>query len=400
MSKDTQISNELTLKCTTVFERQWEALNSNCRFIKHEGGSRSSKTYSICQSLILYCLQNPNKIVSIVRKTGPALSATVYRDFIEVLRNMGIYKQANHRKGAGMYEFDNGSFVEFFSIDDEQKVRGRKRDIGWINEANDITYDDFQQLALRTNDKLIVDYNPSAVQSFLYQLPEDRTVTIHSTYKDNAFIGKTIIEQIESYKESDPDYYTIFALGKRAFSKENVYHEWKQSQRDESMTEFIYAIDHGYVDPFALVKIWYDRNSRRVHVEELVYESYLTVTDILERMELLQIDKTKIIVTETARPEITNDLKRVGYKLINANKAIIDGINVVKSFNVSIDPSSQNIIKENQSYRYKKHNGKVIDQPMDLYNHSLDAIRYGLMYIKQHCLKETNQPTQVYSFNF
>ena len=136
--------------------------------------------------------------------------------------------------------------MEFFSIDQEQKLRGRKRDIGWLNEANECTYDDFQQVAMRTTDKITVDYDPSAVESYLYHLPYDRTVKIHSTYKDNPFLPKAIIEQIESYKESDPDYYTIFALGERSFSKENVFSQWpKLNAKPEHLNDFIYGIDYG-----------------------------------------------------------------------------------------------------------------------------------------------------------
>ena len=191
---------QLTIKATSVFERNWNAIHTDARFIVNVGGSRSSKTYSLCQAIILYCVNTPNKLVSIVRKTGPALKATVYRDFFEVLKTLSLYDEKNHKKMDGIYQFPNGSAVEFFSVDQEQKVRGRKRDILWANEANELLYDDVQQLALRTTSKLIFDYNPSAPESFLYHLPQDRTISIHSTYKDNPFLTKEIIEQIESYK--------------------------------------------------------------------------------------------------------------------------------------------------------------------------------------------------------
>ena len=173
---------QLKIKATPVFERNWEALLGPHRFIRNEGGSRSSKTYSICQCLILWCLQNPNKLVSVIRKTSPALAATVMRDFFDVLRSIEIYDEANHSKMDRTYRFANGSMVEFFSVDNEQKIRGRKRDIAWINEANELFAEDFKQLNLRTTEKLIVDYNPSEIHSWCYELPPDNTQLIAIIY--------------------------------------------------------------------------------------------------------------------------------------------------------------------------------------------------------------------------
>jgi len=395
-----QVSHELTIKATIVFEKNWQALHSDARFIKNEGGSRSSKTYSICQALILYSLQNPKKLVSIIRKTGPALRATVYRDFFEVMKNLNLYDSARHRKLEGLYEFENGSLVEFFSADQEQKLRGRKRDIAWCNEANELRYDDFQQIALRTNEKIIVDYNPSAVESYLYHFPLEKCISIHSTYQDNPFLSKEIIEQIESYKFTDPDYYTIFALGQRSFSRENVFVQWTTlSSRPTHFTDHIYAIDYGFSHPTALLRIWFTRSKREVFVEELIYESHLTSNDIIERMQS-QVDKSKIVVSETARPEIVQDLKRNGFKVINADKNVRDGIANVKTFVVLVDENAHNLIMENGAYRYKKFDGRVTEEVIKLYDDCMDALRYGLMYVKKYCLQETNQPTQIYSFDF
>jgi len=143
--------SELNLKATTVFQKNWEAIQSTSRFIVNEGGSRSSKTYSICQVLILYLLQNPNKTVSIVRASFPSLRATVMRDFFEVLQELDMYDVKYHSKTEHIYTFPNGAKCEFFSADQEQKLRGRKRDVCWVNESNELDYESFQQLNMRTN---------------------------------------------------------------------------------------------------------------------------------------------------------------------------------------------------------------------------------------------------------
>ncbi len=113
----------MEINSTIVFKWNWEALTSEKRFIINQGGSRSSKTYSLCQLLTVWCLQNPNKVVSIVRKTFPALRATVMRDFFEVLKDLNLYEKQSHNMSENIYRFSNGSLVEFFSVDDEQKVR-------------------------------------------------------------------------------------------------------------------------------------------------------------------------------------------------------------------------------------------------------------------------------------
>src|SRR5882757_3115030 len=129
-------TKQLNLESTIVFKKNYKALESDARFIINEGGSRSSKTWSLCQLAIVYLLNNPGKSFSIVRKSFPSLRSSAMKDFFEVLKELGIYSKSNHNKTEHTYNFPNGSSVDFFSVDDEQKIRGRKRDILWANEAN------------------------------------------------------------------------------------------------------------------------------------------------------------------------------------------------------------------------------------------------------------------------
>lgn len=321
------------------------------------------------------------------------------RDFFEVLQELDMYDVKNHSKTEHIYTFANGAKVEFFSADQEQKLRGRKRDICWVNESNELDYESFQQLNMRTNDKMIVDYNPSAVESYLYHLPEDKSTRIHSTYQDNPFLSKEIIEEIEGYKDSDPDYYQIFTLGQRCFSRENVYNKWDTLEtRPDHLTEHIYAIDYGYTHPTAMVKIWYHPNYKDVFIEEIIYESHLTSGDILRKFQENRVDSSRNIVAETARPEVNQDLRREGYRIVEATKDVRDGILNVKSFRVYVSVKATNIIKENFNYRYKKINGIILEEPIKLFDDAMDAIRYGLMWVKRHGQKSTNATGQIYSF--
>lgn len=393
------MNNTLSIQGTIVFEKNWEALNSDKRFVRNQGGSRSSKTYSIIQCLVLYCLQNKKKLVSVVRKTGPALTATCYRDFIEIIKKWNLYSEASHNKSEKIYTFPNGSQIEFFSLDNEQKVRGRKRDLCWCNEANELLYDDFQQLNLRTGEKIIIDYNPSDSDNYVYHLPPEKTFDIHSTYKDNPFLEQAIIDQIENYKKTDENYYTIFALGERAFSKENVYSRWEICKKPEYLNNWIYGLDFGYSHPTALIKIWFNPKFKELFLEEVIYETHLTSQDIIEKMNEKNVSKISTIVSETARPEIIADLRRSGYKVIEANKNVKDGLNCVKTFSIKIDENSYNIIKENENYKYKKFNGVITEDIVKLYDDAMDAIRYGAMYIKKFLLKEETSSSKIYKFD-
>jgi phage terminase large subunit len=396
----------MEIKATKVFEINYNALfDSDVRYIINEGGSRSSKTFSICQLLIIYALQNENKIISIVRKALTTVKKTVMtQDFIPMLKSMELYNtQVKHNKSDATFTFNNGTVITFIGADEEQKLRGMKHDIVWMNEANELLYDDFQQIAMRTTGKIILDYNPSSNSSFLYAIPEDKSIKIHSTYKDNPFLSKEQIDTIEGYKLTDINYYTIFALGKRANSKENVYQEWTVvKEKPEYLNDYIYAIDFGFTHPTALVKIWYSANPKinEIYLEEEIYESGLTSSDLVKRMNELNIDKIKVIPADYARPEIIMDMKRAGYKVVDAIKDVKDGINNVKTFKMLVNDFAVNIIKENSLYKYKKVNGEIVDDVIKLNDDAMDAIRYGVFYIKKYLINNTNGIKQIYSFNF
>jgi len=369
------------IRATEVFDWNYNALNSDKRFIINQGGSRSSKTYSLCQLVIVWCLQNPNKVVSIVRKTFPALRATVMRDFFEVLKDLELYEKANHNMSENIYRFDNGSIVEFFSVDDEQKIRGRKRDIGWCNEANELWFDDFQQLNMRTESKLIFDYNPSESSGWLYELPEAESVLIKSTYKDNPFLPESIKRQIEDLKRTDEALYQIYALGEKAVSKSNIYTNWTFVQhRPSKFTQYVYGLDFGFNHPTALIRVyWHEKD---IYIEPVIYESYLTTSDLIERFNNLGIDKSIDILADYSRPEIIAEMQIAGYNVNNANKVVKKGIDNVKTFGVMCqdDPRMK---KEYDNYKWKKIGDTITDEPVKLFDDAMDAIRYATTFIKE-----------------
>ena len=371
----------MDIKATAIFEKNYEAILGDRRFIINEGGSRSSKTYSLCQLMIIYCLQNNNKVVSVIRKTFPALRATVLRDFIEILKDIGLYKDENHNKSEQIYTFANGSMVEFFSVDNEQKIRGRKRDIAWCNEANELYFDDFTQLNMRTEDKLIFDYNPSDSASWLYELPAEDSIKIKSTYKDNPFLPDSIKAQIEDLARTDEALYQIYALGEKAISKSNIYSNWSfVAHRPAKFVKYVYGLDFGYNHPSALMRVYYCDND--IYIEPVIYESYLTTTMLIEKLGTLGIEQTVTILADYSRPEIIQEMNIAGYDVQNANKVVKKGIDNLKSFGV-ICQDDKALRREYENYKWKKIGDFITDEPVKLFDDAMDAIRYATTHIRQ-----------------
>ncbi len=199
--------------------------NSNSKIVIEQGGTRSGKTYNILLWIIFsYCEKNSGKIITICRKTYPALRGTVMRDFLTILKDHEIYSEDDHSKTASEYRL-NGNTIEFISLDMPQKIRGRKRDLLFCNEANELTFEDWQQLLFRTNEKVIIDFNPSEEFHWIYDqvLPRKDVEFYQTTYKDNPFLGAEIKAEIERLKDIDENYWRVYGLGERGQSRSLVY---------------------------------------------------------------------------------------------------------------------------------------------------------------------------------
>ena len=371
----------MEINATIVFQKNFDALSTDKRFLINQGSSRSSKTWSLCQLVIVWAMSNPNKTISIVRKTFPTLRATVMRDFFSVMKELELYERKNHNKTENIYSFPNGTLVEFFSTDDEQKLRGRKRDLCWANEANELQHDDFLQLNMRTTGKFIVDYNPSDADCWIYDLDPVDSFIIKSTYKDNPFIEKSIIKQIEDLKFKDDALYQIYALGERAMSRKNVYLNWNfVDKKPDYFVDYIYGLDFGYNHPTALVKVYYYEDE--IFIETLIYESYLTTPQLVEKMLSVGVDTVNEIMCDYSRPEIIQELRDNQFNTQNANKSVKDGIINVKQFKIHCLETDENLKKEYRNYMWKRIGDKILDEPAKAWDDAMDAIRYAIYQIK------------------
>ena len=369
---------KLEIKHTPVFSKNYELISSDKRFIVNQGGSRSSKTISLIQMIIVLCLTKPKVSASIVRKSFPSLRGSILRDVIMMLKEMDLYKESNHNKTEQVYTFENGSYIEFFSADNEQKLRGRKRDILYCNEGNELSFEEFNQLVLRTTGKILIDFNPSDTEHWIYDLiKQDNCALIKSTYKDNPFLTKDQVEYIENLINVDENYYKVYALGEKPISESRIYNHFKQYNEEVDLRDFCYGCDFGFNHPTTLIKTSFEGN--KVYVKELIYKSKMTTTDLINEMKSLNLDRSKPIYCDSARPEVIEELRRAGFlRAQSSNKNVKEGINKIKSMEVYIHFESINIWKEYRLYSWKTDKDRILDEPVKENDDALDALRYAV----------------------
>lgn len=366
----------MELKVSIIFDK---LKASTKRIVVNQGGTRSGKTYSILQFLIIDCLESSTpKTYSIVRKTFPALKATVLKDFISILDSIGLYSEHDHNKSDHIYKL-NGSEFEFFSLDQPTKVRGRKRDVLFLNEANELTLEDWRQLSLRTTGNIYLDYNPSDEYHWIYDdvLIRDDCEFIKSNYRDNPFLEQAIIDEIERIREVDENFWRVYGLGERGVSMESIYTHYKEVDSLPEQNNYCYGIDFGFNNPTAIVKVGLIDKS--AYATEILYESGLTTSDLLKRMEKLIPDKRKEIYADSADPKAIEEISRAGYNIRPADKDVNAGIDKVKSTPLFIDKTSHNLLREIRNYKWKvDKNGRTLDEPVKFNDHIMDALRYAI----------------------
>lgn len=362
---------------TDVFEWNLEAYESKkYRVIANQGSTRSTKTYSISQLLALYIPFNEVKSISIVSPSLPHLKRGARRDFLEIMETSGVYRDNSFNKTDNIYNYPNGSYVEFFGAEDMGKVRGPGRKILYVNEANLLPFNVYKQLALRTEEVIFLDFNPVDEMSWVYDVADaPGNIMIHSTYLNNPFLSKEQRDEIESLKEADENLWKVFGLGLRGASSEIIYTHWKQCEEIPEGAERVYGLDFGYNVPTALIDIGFYDN--QVFWDELLYETKLTTGDLIERLKGLKVGK-RLIYCDNAEPKTIEELNRAGFNAKPADKDVTEGIRKVKSKPLNITRRSVNTIKEIRSYKWKTDkDGRVLDEPVKFMDHACDAGRYG-----------------------
>jgi phage terminase large subunit len=364
------------IKTTRVFQ---DLLESKKRINVFQGSSRASKTFNILIFFVYKLLNEDNKILSIVRKTLPALKGSVLRDLKEILIMFDVYDPNQWHQADGYYQLGT-NLIEWFSIDDETKVRGRKRDYLFINEATEVSHDEYTQLVLRTADLIVLDLNPSLWQSWIYDLEGREDVNYQiTTYKDNPFLPETQIQEIEKLKERDPNLWRIFGLGLKGMQTKMIFtHHQLYYELPKDVKLLGYGIDWGYSDPSTLVAVY--KNDEGIFVEEKLYLKNVTIPDFIYKIKDLGLNLNDDFIADSANPQAIEELKRnhINCKPVKKN-SILHGIDLLKRNNFFVDVNSRNLLNELQSYVWKTDkNGNNLDEPVDNNNHLLDGIRYVL----------------------
>jgi phage terminase large subunit len=302
------------------------------------------------------------------------------RDFFDILKKHGIYKEEDHNKSNSEYNL-SGNLVEFISLDQPQKIRGRKRDLAFLNEANELFWEDWQQIVFRTTGRIILDYNPSDSFHWIYDkvVPREDCDFQQTTYKDNKFLDDSIKMEIERLKDTDEDYWRIYGLGERGSSRATIFQFGVVSEAYGELLSI--GLDFGFTnDPTALVKVY--KKGNELIFDELLYHTNLTNQDISQKFEELELNRLDVIYADSAEPKSIEELHRMRWNVkptVKGADSIMAGIDMLKRYELKVTAKSLNLIKEFQNYKWiEDKNGNLLNKPFDNYNHAIDAIRYAV----------------------
>lgn len=370
---------------TTATEK---LLKLDARIRAVSGGTSASKTISIMMWLIGYA-QHPdikNELISVVSETMPHLKRGAMRDFLNIMQQHGYYQEANWNKSDFTYLFPNGNKLEFFSADMPSKVRGPRRDVLFINEANNVPYETFTQLEIRTKKIIWLDWNP--VSEFWFYKDENNRPNIIArpdcdfitlTYKDNEALDPAIIKTIEA-RRHNTNWWRVYGEGQLGEAEGRIYTNWQLIDEipHEARLERS-GLDFGYSnDPTAVVDIYYYNGG--YILDEVLYQKGLSNKQIAD--VLLNRDPRPVVYADSAEPKSIDEIKTYGIAILPSSKgqgSVLQGIQFVQDQKISVTKRSLNVIREYRNYLWDKDKNteQSLNKPIDAFNHSMDAVRYG-----------------------
>lgn len=375
---------------TTAVNRIKELILEPTFYKVIQGGMRAGKTVAIMIVLVGYAESYPNSKITVVGQSYGHLKDGALDDFKKIMRETNRWDDESFNKTELNYEFRNGSVIQFRSID-KMKAHGLARDVLFVNEANAFSYDTFDQLASRTEDFVIIDYNPTskfwAHEELVEGKHKNRTSFTILTYKDNEALSPQIIKNIESHKpkegEEPSNYWVVYGLGQIGTLEGNVYSGWSEDTFDHirQVGKLVrYGLDFGFSnDETALVAV-YDMGDGKLGLVEKLYRKGMLGSDYGPIFNRIGVDPNVLIVADSARPEIIAEIKKEGFRIIPCDKgpgSIVKGIDYVSQRQIVY--SGGNLKREYLSYAWRKRkDGTQLDEPIDANNHALDAVRYAV----------------------
>lgn len=390
------------LKVTPVFLKNWNVATDK-RWVVNRGGTRSSKTTSICQQLAVWLLtgqiQEGRYILSgnaaVVRKYKTTLVATVIRDFERVLDDRGLRRLVKVNNQLRQYRCGK-RMVEFVGADDEQKIRGFSATICWLNEANELDWDnEVLQLRFRTEKLMIIDMNPSDPYVWVRERlelerarKEKDVEIIVSTYKDNPYLSKEQVKEIEVTQEEDLNYWRVYGLGEYGQVSGVVFpHITIVRQMPENLKYRGFGMDFGYSNGITTLIQCGLQNERDVYFDQCFYQRGMTPQEMGDVMSGLDVGRYPI-AADSAGEWAIQDLKGRGFNIFPAQKgpdSVMHGITLLNQYNLHITERSVDMLRERLKYMFRvDKSGQILNIPVDAFNHTWDAARYwAITYLKK-----------------
>lgn len=369
------------LKCTKVFDYNYDAYKQNFRYIVNQGGTSSSKTFSTLQLLVGICLKY-EKQIDIVGLSVPHLKTGVLNDMPFVCQQYGVDFSSCYKESDRIFKAGAGK-INFLAFDKLGKAHGGRRDILYMNEANHLNWNIVEQLMVRTRNNVFIDFNPTNefwVHSKLMVDEPEKTKLIKSTYKDNQFLEQTIIDMIES-KKGDNNFWRVYGLGELGIAEGLVFDNFEELDFDKnSFGRYYNGIDWGFSnDPFACVRVAVENDC--LYVCDEVYGKKLLNKDSAPMVNNLIGDE--YVYCDCAEPKSIAEYRSLGVNALEAKKgagSIESGIKHLQSYKkIYIHPTCYNTLSEFRNYEWKRDkNGDCLPMPVDAFNHAIDAIRYAL----------------------
>jgi phage terminase large subunit len=352
-----------------------------------QGSSSAGKTIAILSILIDKALKNPNTSISVVSETMPHLKRGCIRDFISILKATNRFSSTQWNISNSTYKFLNGSYIEFFSCEASEKLRGARRDVLYINESNLIARDSYLELAMRTNGDIYMDYNPTFPFWNKEVLSGEDAELLILTYKDNAALDENTIKFLESKLELSKtssyweNWCRVYLFGLEGSIQGTIFTDFEIIDKIPEEARLIgMGLDWGYSnDPAALVAIY--KYNDDIVVDELIYETGLLNSELASRMKGLEVKGE--IFCDSAEPKSIQELKRYGFQVKPAEKgkdSVNYGIQILQQKHMLVTRRSKNLLDEFSKYMWKKNrDGGFEPTPIDAYNHACDALRYVAM---------------------